>query len=71
MIAVIALLITLILAMIAGTWKLATYIRDVEKSITNDTHHQLERIEYKIDNIFDDTTNIKERIARLETFHEE
>jgi hypothetical protein len=58
--------IGLILAIAGAAWRLASYIRKIEKEITNDTRHHLLRIEGKIDDIKEDIGEVKERVARLE-----
>lgn len=55
--------ITIILAIAGSVWKLATYIRSVEKAITNDTHHDLLRLEEKLDRVSEGVHEIKEEIA--------
>lgn len=47
----IGIAIGLILAVSGAVWRLAIYLRTIEKELTNDTRHSLNRIEKKVDGL--------------------
>jgi len=56
--------VTLVIAIAGSVWKLTLHLRSIEKSLTNDFHHALIRIEEKVDENSKDIANILGKLEK-------